>query len=51
MAKLSDGTKARVVDGPREADGFTWWKLDGFDKSNTALSGWSVSDYLKASAP
>src|SRR5687768_8700845 len=51
MAKLADGTKARVVDGPRESDGFTWWKLDSFDKNNTSLSGWSVADYLKATAP
>jgi hypothetical protein len=51
IAKIADGTKARVVDGPQEADGFTWWKLDQFDKSNPALTGWSVQDYLKASAP
>jgi hypothetical protein len=51
IAKLADGTKARVVDGPRESDGFTWWKLDQFDRSNPTLTGWSVQDYLKASAP
>ena len=51
VAKLADGTKARVVDGPEEADGFTWWKLDSFDKNNAELSGWAVSEYLKATAP
>lgn len=34
----------QVKDGPREADGFTWWYLVGlYDASR---SGWAVSNYL-----
>jgi hypothetical protein len=35
-----------IVDGPREADGYTWWLLQGvFDPSR---QGWAVENYLKA---
>jgi hypothetical protein len=51
VSKIADGTRARVVDGPREADGFTWWKIDQFDKGNPDLTGWSVQDYLKPASP
>jgi hypothetical protein len=34
----------QVLDGPREADGFTWWYLVApFDESQ---NGWAVSNYL-----
>jgi hypothetical protein len=36
---LTDGTLSAVHDGPRTADGHTWWLLDG---------GWAVADYLQA---
>jgi probable HAF family extracellular repeat protein len=36
---LPDGTVAVVLDGPRSADGFTWWLLDA--------GGWVVADYLR----
>ncbi len=36
-----------VVDGPRQADGYTWWLLQGvFD---TSRQGWAVETYLKPS--
>ncbi len=49
---LTDGTKAHVIDGPKDADGFTWWKIDSFDPAQPSLSGWCVSAFLiPASAP
>jgi hypothetical protein len=35
----------RVIDGPRQADGYTWWQLQGV--YNTDLRGWAVENYLK----
>lgn len=35
----------QVTDGPREADGYTWWYLVGpFD---AARKGWAVANYLQ----
>ncbi len=34
-----------VIEGPRQADGYTWWLLQGvFD---TTRQGWAVESYLK----
>lgn len=33
-----------VKDGPKEADGFTWWFLEGL--YDAKRSGWGVSNYL-----
>lgn len=36
-----------VIEGPRQADGYTWWLLQGvYDKSR---QGWAVENYLKPS--
>lgn len=35
-----DGTTADVVEGPQEADGHTWWRLEGL--------GWASEQYLRA---
>ncbi len=36
-----------VIEGPRQADGYTWWLLQGvYDKSR---QGWAVETYLKPS--
>ena len=37
---LPDGARSRLVDGPVNADGRVWWRLDGL--------GWAVSTYLSA---
>ena len=34
-----DGTRARVTEGPVQAGGVTWWKLEGF--------GWASAQYLQ----
>jgi hypothetical protein len=40
----SEAEVFQVTDGPREADGFTWWYLVGpFDETR---KGWAVSNYL-----
>ena len=36
---LPSGARLAVTDGPREADGRTWWQLDG--------RGWAAGDYLR----
>ena len=38
MAKL-------MVDGPTEADGLAWWKLQNINDANDV--GWAAGDYLK----
>jgi hypothetical protein len=34
----------QVMDGPSEADGYTWWYLVA--PYNNKFSGWAVADYL-----
>jgi hypothetical protein len=34
-----------VIDGPQQADGYTWWNLEGpFDETR---HGWAVSNFLR----
>ncbi len=33
-----------VIDGPREADGYTWWHLAA--PNDATLNGWAVANYL-----
>lgn len=33
-----------VIEGPVQADGFTWWRIQ--NAADTSLSGWAVSNYL-----
>ncbi len=49
LKTVPDGTRLLIVDGPREADGITWWRLR--DLSDGA-EGWAAQLYLvPASAP
>lgn len=50
MVKVPDGTKLHVIDGPEEADGFTWWKVDGFNPQSPDTAGWCVQSYLEPAA-
>jgi hypothetical protein len=37
----------KIVDGPRSADGYTWWLLQGV--YDATRQGWAVENYLKPS--
>lgn len=39
-----DAEVFQVVDGPEQADGFTWWYLEA--PYDTSRSGWAASQYL-----
>jgi len=34
-----------IVEGPSQADGFTWWRLQ--DPSDATRTGWAVANYLR----
>jgi hypothetical protein len=38
-----------VIEGPRTANGYTWWLLQGV--YDTTQQGWAVENYLKPSNP
>ena len=39
---IKDGSTLTIIDGPVDADGFTWWKV----RTQEGTDGWAVSDYL-----
>ena len=46
VKNVADGTRLHIIDGPEEADGFTWWKVAGFNPQSPDDSGWCVETYL-----
>lgn len=42
VAALYQGETASVIDGPREADGYSWWKIVA-----PSGEGWAVRDYME----
>jgi len=43
LRQLAEGDRVSIVDGPVEADGYTWWKLrtaDGIDGWAVDVAGW-----------
>ncbi len=38
IGNVSDGARGAILDGPRRANGYTWWRVDWED----APTGWSV---------
>jgi WD40 repeat protein len=38
VAKLPNGTQVMIIDGPQEADGFTWWEI----RTSDGIEGWAV---------
>jgi hypothetical protein len=46
---LAEGIVLRVVDGPRDADGLRWWKLQNRNDANDI--GWAAADYLVLTTP
>ena len=43
LKTITDGTRLQVLEGPRDADGLRWWRLQ--DPSDTA-EGWAAETYL-----
>jgi hypothetical protein len=39
-----DGDRFTVIDGPKQADNYTWWKIR--DTADPTREGWAVADYL-----
>lgn len=37
------GTLGQVIDGPRQSDGYTWWRV----RYDDGTTGWSVVDWLR----
>ncbi len=48
LTLLPDGTRLKVIDGPREADGYTWWQVRTLDDGR---EGWVAGDFLRPVAP
>ena len=48
---MPNGTKAKVIDGPVEANGYTWWKVTAFNPQNPAQEGWCAQTFLKPTTP
>ena len=49
---LTDGALLKVLDGPREDGGFTWWRLEEHIGGQPGIIGWTVDAFLvPASAP
>jgi hypothetical protein len=47
LSQASSHELFAVIEGPRQADGYTWWLLQGvYDKSR---QGWAVENYLRPS--
>jgi hypothetical protein len=43
---VRDGVKAHVAEGPKDADGLTWWRVDNFDPNDPSRTGWCAGQYL-----
>ena len=41
------GTYGTVIDGPVDAQGYRWWKID----YENGVDGWSVENFLKTDTP
>jgi hypothetical protein len=46
---LPEGAVLRVIDGPKDADGLKWWKLQNKNDANDI--GWAAADYLVLTNP
>ena len=46
IARFREGQTVKLIDGPRDASGMTWWKIEGDGKS-----GWASATYLQPVLP
>ena len=44
---VKDGTILKVLEGPQEADGYTWWRL----QDEEGFIGWAADKWLKPTLP
>jgi hypothetical protein len=51
LSVLKTGQTAHVIDGPVNANGYTWWKVDQYDPANPASSAWCAGEFLAATTP
>jgi hypothetical protein len=47
VTTLNSGDQVQIIDGPTDADGYTWYQVMVLDGTNST-EGWLVEDYLKA---
>ncbi|MFQ5813354.1 MAG: SH3 domain-containing protein [Anaerolineae bacterium] len=47
LSIVKDGTILEVLEGPEEADGYTWWRLEDED----GFIGWAAEDWLEPTLP
>jgi hypothetical protein len=45
LFRVPEGTSFSIIEGPTQADGFTWWKIQ--NPTNPSESGWAVANYLQ----
>ena len=43
VGSLRDGAIAELLDGPKEANGYTWWQV----RNAAGVTGWAAGDWLK----
>ena len=48
LFRADEGTAYVVVEGPSQADGFTWWKIQ--DPANPNITGWAASNYIQVAS-
>jgi hypothetical protein len=51
VGRLPDGSRVHIVEGPQEAGGIMWWRVDQFDPNDPAKSGWCSGDFLAPIPP
>ncbi|GAB4509086.1 MAG: hypothetical protein OHK0046_03410 [Anaerolineae bacterium] len=49
LFRVVEGTEFVIVDGPRQADGLTWWRIQS--PLNQSQIGWAASNYLEIAPP
>lgn len=42
VGRVSDGTRLKVLEGPKDQNGYIWWRIEG-----TGVSGWCVQNFLR----
>jgi hypothetical protein len=47
LSIVKDGTILEVLEGPEEADGYIWWRLEDED----GFIGWAAEDWLEPTLP